>query len=107
MNMMHKIFFFIVICIFNKTSLPFNASNGYRQCISREILFDICLIGMFSMKNKKSPKTTTTTKNAYPYEYMCVFSCQIFDEIACHNVHMNMVEYPNESIDELIMLMNV
>ena len=47
------------------------------------------------------------TKNAYPYEYMCVFSCQIFDEIVCHNVHMNMVEYPNESIDELIMLMNV
>lgn len=105
-NMMHKIFFFIVRCIFNKTSSPFDASNGYRHCISREILFDICLIGMFSIERKRR-KEEGLTKNTYPYEYMYVFSYRIFDENVCHNVHMNMVEYPNESRDVLIRLMNV
>ncbi len=38
---------------------------------------------------------------------MYVFSYRIFDENVYHNVYMNMVEYQNELINVLIMLMNV
>ncbi len=46
-------------------------------------------------------------KNNYLYEYMYVFSYQIFDENVFHNVNMSMDEYRNELTNVWIMLMNV
>lgn len=71
-NMMHKISFFIVVCIFNK-SFSFNASNGYRQPISREILFDICLIVMFSMMSKGKEKEEDIRRKEKMREYLPVW----------------------------------
>jgi hypothetical protein len=55
---------------------------------------------IFRIKNEEED-------NIHPYEYMYVFSYQIFDENVYHNVHMNMDEYPNVLINVWIMLMNV